>query len=126
MSNKEDTVYIEDYSDKSFVVRGDTRPHRESLKLLGGKWVNRLTDKTTGEKFGGWIFWTEKRKELDNWVKGGFKALNPKQGTAISDDSRLKRIEAQLKRIEALLTELVTGEVIDGEEETPRRLLGTK
>ena len=45
MSAQKSTVYIEKYSDRSFVVRGDTRPHRESLKAMGGKWANRLTDK---------------------------------------------------------------------------------
>jgi hypothetical protein len=71
MSESKEQVYIETYSDKSFVVRGDTRPHKESLKRMGGKWVNRLTDKKSGDKFGAWLFWTEKREEVSEWVSKG-------------------------------------------------------
>jgi len=71
MSESKEQVYIETYSDKSFVVRGDTRPHKESLKRMGGKWANRLTDKKSGDKFGAWLFWTEKRKEVSEWVSKG-------------------------------------------------------
>ena len=31
-------VYIEEYSPKSFVVRGETKEYKEALKALGGKW----------------------------------------------------------------------------------------
>ena len=81
MSAQKSAVYIEKYSDKSFVVRGDTRPHRESLKAMGGKWANRLTDKETGEKFGAWLFWTQKRGELDGWVSGGCKPVEGSQAS---------------------------------------------
>ena len=30
------SIFIEEYSPKSFVVRGDTLEHKESLKSLGG------------------------------------------------------------------------------------------
>jgi len=49
MSIQKSEIYIQEYSEKSFVIRGDTRPHRESLRAMGGKWANRLTDKETGE-----------------------------------------------------------------------------
>ena len=68
MSN---SIYIEEYSYKSFVVRGDTREYKESLKAMGGKWNSRLTDKN-GDKFGAWLFWTDKRKEVNSWFSKGF------------------------------------------------------
>lgn len=73
MSN---TIYIEDYSDKSFVVRGETKEYKESLKIMGGKWNGRLTDKTNGDKFGAWLFWSDKRKDLDKWFLSGCPRLD--------------------------------------------------
>jgi len=32
-------ISLEDYSEKSFVVRGDTRDKKDELKELGGKWI---------------------------------------------------------------------------------------
>jgi hypothetical protein len=137
MSTQEAKVYIEKYSDKSFVVRGDTRPHRESLKAMGGKWANRLTDKESGEKFGAWLFWTQKHAELDGWVSGGCKAVEGSQASGktpgrTSDlELRMTRIEASLARMERLIVKMsdfmVSGEVIEEEdenEEKPKRLLG--
>uniref|UniRef100_A0A6C0LVV3 Uncharacterized protein n=1 Tax=viral metagenome TaxID=1070528 RepID=A0A6C0LVV3_9ZZZZ len=136
-SISEKKVYIEKYSEKSFIVRGDTRPHRESLSSLGGKWADRLTDKKTQEKFGAWLFWTAKRKELDNWVDsgckevktGGYKAGGGGSGTQAqnNDTKRLIDMEKRLINIEKLLKEFITGEVDDDDEEDEepkhRRLL---
>lgn len=66
MSSDED-ITIQNYTDKSFVVRGDTKKYREYLKNLGGKWNSSLTDKETGEKFGGWIFPSIKQRDVKNW-----------------------------------------------------------
>jgi hypothetical protein len=123
-------VYIETYSDKSFVVRGDTRPHRESLKAMGGKWANRLTDKDNGEKFGAWLFWSQKRAELDKWLGCGCTAVE-NSSQHIGSDSRLAQIKARLDRIEDLMSKIydfiINGEVIEEDnDETPRRLLSTK
>lgn len=68
-------IYIEEYSDKSFVVRGETREYKESLKSLGGKWNSRLTDKDSGDVFGAWMFWNGKRKDVNNWFKKGCPVL---------------------------------------------------
>lgn len=72
-------IYIEDYSDKSFVVRGETREYKDSLKSLGGKWNSRLTDKDSGDVFGAWMFWNGKRKDIDNWFKKGCPELENNQ-----------------------------------------------
>lgn len=78
-------IYIEDYSAKSFVVRGETRDYKDALKSMGGKWNSRLTDKTTGDKFGAWLFWSDKRAELDTWIASGCNASEDSQTTNISD-----------------------------------------
>ncbi len=71
-------VSIQDYSEKSFVVRGEgTRELRESLRALGGKWNNSLTDKNTGERFGGWIFWSDKRSDVQDRFDGGCNPVAP-------------------------------------------------
>jgi hypothetical protein len=62
-------IKIEDYTDKSFVVRGDTRKYLEQMKNFGGKWNSRLTDKSSGEKFGAWIFPSMKKSEVQKWIQ---------------------------------------------------------
>lgn len=59
---------IQSYTDKSIVVIGDTKNYKDSLKSLGGKWNASLTNRETGEKFMGWIFYSSKRNELQNWI----------------------------------------------------------
>ena len=136
MSANKTGVYIEDYTEKSFVVRGDTRPHRESLRALGGKWANRLTDKENGEKFGAWIFWSGKHGEVDTWIKSGCKAVqgSDSQGKGGYDntsrlESRIAAMEATLANLEKLTLAIhrcvIDGEIVE-EEDTPapKRLLG--
>lgn len=76
------SIFIEDYTPKSFVVRGETRESKDSLKALGGKWNSSLTDKDTGDKFGAWLFWSDKRKELDSWIKKGCPKIDANVGTS--------------------------------------------
>jgi hypothetical protein len=68
-------VYTEIYTEKSFVVRGDTKSHKESLKLLKGKWNASLTDKSSGERFGGWIYPIGKKESVDKWIEEGCQQL---------------------------------------------------
>jgi hypothetical protein len=132
-------VELQDYSDKSFVVRGEgTRDLRESLKAFGGKWNSRLTDKATGEKFGAWLFWTEKRPDIEKWIGGGCEAVEPRSGNvSISRvtsgilnpvDGSLERKVDELTRMVALLCdhfelEPKTVSSDDDEPAPPRRLL---
>ena len=50
-------IYIEEYSDKALVVRGDTKPVKVTLKEIGGKFNPKLKGGP------GWIF--SKKKETD-------------------------------------------------------------
>lgn len=54
---------IEQYSDKSHVVRGDTKPHKENLKGLGCKWNSRLRNG------GGWIVSTTKKDAVEEYIE---------------------------------------------------------
>ena len=105
------SIFIEDYTTKSFVVRGDTRETKDSLKALGGKWNSSLTDKDTGDKFGAWLFWSDKRKELDSWVKKGCPKIDANVGTnvganvgntSVNRTSLEAKIDALTKMVEEL------------------------
>lgn len=46
------------YTAKSFIVIGNTQPHKETLKALGGKYNAKL------KAGAGWIFPTNKKQEV--------------------------------------------------------------
>ncbi|MFR3214804.1 MAG: fusion protein [Dysgonomonas mossii] len=54
---------IIDYSEKAIALFGDTKPIKDLLSAMGGKFNPRLTYKDT--KKAGWIFSKTKRKELE-------------------------------------------------------------
>jgi hypothetical protein len=56
------SINIVNYSEKSIAVLGETKPLKEHLSALGGKWNPSLTH--NGEKVAGWIFVTSKRDEV--------------------------------------------------------------
>jgi len=54
---------IEDYTEKSFVVFGETKNFKDILKELGGKFNSNL-------KVGpGWIFSKANKEKVENWMK---------------------------------------------------------
>lgn len=53
---------IEDYTERSFVVRGDTRPFSLAFKNMGGRWNPNLTDGPA------WIFPKTREEEVRNWL----------------------------------------------------------
>ena len=55
---------IVNYSEKALVVFGDTRPIRDQLKALGGRFNPRLTHNE--QKKAGWIFSKFKEQEVRN------------------------------------------------------------
>jgi len=55
---------IVDYSQKALAIFGDTRPMKEKLKALGGRFNPKLTHE--GTKKAGWIFSKSKEQELRN------------------------------------------------------------
>lgn len=109
-----------DYTPKSFVVIGeDTRAQKENLKKLGGKWNSRLTDKNTGDKFGGWIFFSDLRPSVEKWLKNpkklpetssSFKDSNPRMEQL---EKRVKELETELENIKRLV---MSGNSVDSSE----------
>lgn len=54
---------IIDYSDKSFVLYGDTKRYKEQLKLLGGKFNSNLKGQV------GWIFSNIHKDKVNNFME---------------------------------------------------------
>ena len=96
-------IYIEEYSAKSFIVRGDTRIYKESLKRMGGKWNSRLTDKKTGNKFGAWLFWSDKREEIQNWIDNDFPPLKSSIGDTCTYENKILLLENRIVYLESKL-----------------------
>ena len=61
------SIKIEQYTEKSIVVCGDTKDYKETLKTLGGKWNARLKT-NSGETFCGWIYPKDKLPTLNKWL----------------------------------------------------------
>jgi hypothetical protein len=95
-----DQIYIEEYTQKSFVLKGDTKKYKETIKSLGGKWNSNLKDKKNGEKFGAWLFWSEKRKEIEKWVSSGCKEQKYSNQDIIN---RITRLENEINEIKKLI-----------------------
>lgn len=124
MADEEETVYMEDYSAKSFVVRGGTRPHKESLKALGGKWNASLTDKETSKKFGAWLFWSNHKTRVTKWMDEGMKTVM-KGSVPIAQAKKMTLEDCEhdiLKEVRSLRKEVadlkeILGQVLGGGEE---------
>jgi len=65
----EDSVQTVDYSDRSFAVFGDTKPIKEELKQLGGRFNKYL--KHDGVTKAGWIFPMKDRDDVEQLIKLG-------------------------------------------------------
>jgi len=57
---------IVDYSEKAIAMFGDTKPIKDELKLLGGRFNPKLTH--DGEKKAGWIFSKSNRKRSKEFI----------------------------------------------------------
>jgi hypothetical protein len=58
-----DDVWFEDYTEKAFIIRGDTLDHKEELKEIGGKWI------TCRDKSKAWMFSKRHVVEAANILK---------------------------------------------------------
>lgn len=61
------SLFIVDYSEKALAVFGDTKPIKEELSALGGRFNPKLTYE--GEKKAGWIFSKSKREQLEKLLQ---------------------------------------------------------
>ena len=62
-SETELPITVNEYSEKSFVLLGETKKYKEDIKKLGGKWNSNL------KCGGGWIFSNKQRKAVDKWLE---------------------------------------------------------
>lgn len=64
-------IELIDYNTKSIALKGDTKPHKDSLGKNGlrGLYNSKLTDPRTGEKFAGWIFSNAQRTQVEEFLK---------------------------------------------------------
>ena len=73
------TVTILPHTEKSFVVY--TEKHQTSLTNLGGIFEPKIINTQTGEEFMGWIFYINKKDEIQNWIQNGCKPVVPQIST---------------------------------------------
>jgi len=121
-------IHIENYTEKSFVVLGDTKPHKDNIKKLGGKWNSRLRDNKMG-----WIFPMSKKESVEEYINDFKKTGEIKQiqGTTqnyqkndLSDIlKRLERLEKEVKQLRMEKEKHNDDNEDDSEEKPKRRLL---
>lgn len=61
------TIRLIRYSSKALAVLGPSKPYKDALKDLGGKWNSALT--INGKKEMGWIFSATKKEALETLLK---------------------------------------------------------
>jgi len=131
-----DPITLEQYSEKSIAVFGNTNDHKDSLMTLGGKYNSNLRGRP------GWIFTNSARPRVEEFIKNGTVTARklsiapiPSVVTGNDTDSLLRQIEALTRRIEALEANAGPKRVtsapkpnvdesgLDEEHERPKRLL---
>ena len=80
------------YSEKSIALVGNTEPHKESIKILGGKWNPNLKD-AQGNRYKAWIFSHKKRKSIEDWIADGCPVLRSSEEKSV--EKKLKSTESQ-------------------------------
>lgn len=70
--NKIQDIYVQEYTPKSLVVRGNTKVYKDQLKQMGGKYNSRLRDDESSSGVSpGWIFAKNKRDLIDSFLYTG-------------------------------------------------------
>ena len=62
MATVSNLLNIQEYSPRSFVVRGMTYPHKDALRGMNGKWNPNLKGGP------GWIFGIRRRRMVEQWI----------------------------------------------------------
>ena len=86
-------ISIENYSERSIVVRGDTRKYKEDLKKLGGKYNGRLKDGP------GWIFPKKIQGDITNFINSGVRLVSKQE--ALDGEERTKSWEKKSNGVES-------------------------
>lgn len=79
---------IQNYTDKSFILIGETKPYKDKIKELGGVWNAKLKD---GNK--AWVFSLTKQKDVENWLISEFKS----QKKIDEDEDEIDEDEVSIK-----------------------------
>ena len=85
-------IFFEKYSDKSFVIRGETTPYKDVLIELGGSFNPRLKGGA------GWIFSNYCESKVKNWMQT--KTKKPNDIVVDNDDD----VESEIIELRDLIT----------------------
>lgn len=132
-------INLESYSEKSFVLRGDTRPYKDYIKKLGGKWAPNLQDGC------GWLFPKTKQDTVSKWIDTGeidddYVEYRPEKSRNGTLEEHIKYLTSKVtsieKSIDIILRKIENMERVkqdesdesdeSGGEIVPVRLLGRK
>jgi hypothetical protein len=100
------SIYFEDYSENSFVIYGETKPYKDEIKNLGGKWNSNLK---TGP---GWIFSNKNKCTAHEWFVNKVNEIKAKNSddlseTEIKENQDLEKHELVLDNIDSKKHDLV-------------------
>ncbi len=95
--NEKSGIDIQPYTEKSFIVLGDTIQFKDKLKEIGGKYL--LTKK-------GWIFSNSKRDQVDMLLK--------KKEFSLDETPQLERVKKEIPK------EIFEEEILEETKEIPR------
>lgn len=74
-----------DYTEKSFVVIGDTKNVKDKLKELGGRYNPNLTHPETKEKLSAWIFSKKQKEKIQTFIRDPGSSIDTSKSVAPSD-----------------------------------------
>ena len=106
-------IFIEDYTPKSFVLLGNTKVYKESIKKLGGKFNANLKDNKIG-----WIFPMEKKSQVQTWMNS-----DEQQQVEVEQNMFQKILQNQSTIMRNMKSVQAPCEIEEEEEEVPIRLL---
>lgn len=98
------------YTDKSIVVRGDTKNSKEELKALGGKWNANLRDGA------GWIFPKTKEPAVQELVKrlnSGTSQVPAMAKPSVATLVRAKNTEQMLSQLQSFFSGMTMPERVE-------------
>lgn len=92
-------IFIENYSDRSIVMKGDTRKYKEDLKLLGGKYNGRLRDGP------GWIFSKKVEDQVNAFINNGKRLVSKDEQSQGEERTRNWKVDLRSKKKKEFLSE---------------------
>lgn len=128
-------IYSEDYNDRQFLIKGNTRPYKESIKKLGGFWKPTVK---------AWIFPNIEKESVEAWIKKGEHIAEVSQATTPArstydrrevDQISNAKLMQKLEKIEKMLEKLMSNSEeedefeytsCEEEEVVPVRLMGKR